>query len=383
MERVYLSSPHMCGEEIKFVNRAFETNWIAPLGENVDAFEVEAAACVGRKFSAALSAGTHAIHLGLKLLGVGAGDYVFCSSLTFSGSCNPVAYEKAIPVFIDCEKDTWNMSADALKKAFVWAKKNNKMPKAVIIVDLYGQSADYDKLIPVCAEYGVPILEDAAEALGADYHGKRCGSFGKLSVLSFNGNKIITTSGGGMLLSDDEADVKKARFWATQARDPALYYLHTEIGFNYRMSNVCAGIGRGQLTVLSERVAKKREIFERYKAAFKNVKDIEMQGCPKGFNHSRWLSVMTLSKGCKTSPADIVNALSSENIECRPVWKPMHTQPVFASCPFFSHIDDKNIESVANDIFARGVCLPSDTKMTAEIQDRVINAVKRCLESHV
>lgn len=376
-ERIFLSSPHLCGEEMKYVMEAFETNWVAPLGKNVDAFEEELAAVCGRKYGVALSAGTHAIHLGLKLLGVGEGDYVFCSSLTFSGSCNAIAYEKAIPVYIDCD-ETWNMSPTALEKALVWAKSEGKLPKAVIIVDLYGQSADFDALLPICEKYGVPVLEDAAEALGTFYKGKPCGSFGDLSILSFNGNKIITTSGGGMLLTDNKEWANKTKFWATQARDSAPHYQHSEIGYNYRLSNVSAGIGRGQLHCLNERVEQKCNIYKRYADGFKDIADISMMPNPEGFASTNWLSVMTVSENSKVKPTDIINCLAENNIEARPVWKPMHMQPVFASCPFFSHTDPLNKDSLSEKYFSCGVCLPSDTKMTEEQQSVVTSLIRGC-----
>jgi pyridoxal phosphate-dependent aminotransferase EpsN len=372
-ERVYLSSPHMCGEEMKYVNEAFETNWIAPLGKNVDNFENETAEYIGVKYAAATVSGTSAIHLALKRLGVGMGDYVFCSSLTFSGSCNPIAYEKAIPVFVDAEPETFNMSPIALEKAFVWAKKHGKMPKAVIIVDLYGTSANYNELLPICKKYGVPVIEDAAEALGASYNGKKCGSFGQLSILSFNGNKIITTSGGGMLLSNDDAAIKKARFWSTQSRDAAPHYQHTEIGYNYRMSNICAGIGRGQLTALNRRVAQKTAIHKRYVSFFAGT-DFEIIEPPAG-TANYWLTLGKINGG-KITYLDIIDALSANNIEARPIWKPMNLQPVFAASPFFSHYDEENARSAGEDLFNSGICLPSDTKMTEDTQNRVMQIIK-------
>ena len=275
-KRIYLASPHMGGEEFKYINEAFDTNWVAPLGPNVTGFENEMCEYTGAKSATALVSGTSAIHMALKCLGVGKGDVVFCSTLTFSATANPIIYQGAEPVFIDSDYKTWNMCPIALQKAFDDAKKNNKMPKAVIVVNLYGQSADYDALNAICDKYNVPIIEDAAESLGATYKGKQTGTIGDIGIYSFNGNKIITTSGGGMMVSNNEEYTKKALFWATQARENERHYEHKEIGFNYRMSNVVAGIGRGQIKVLNERIAKKKEIFETYKEAFKDIDDIDM-----------------------------------------------------------------------------------------------------------
>ncbi len=360
---------------MKYIKEAFDTNWIAPLGKNVDEFEKEIAAFVGMKHAAALSSGTAAIHLALKWLGVKEGDYVFCSSLTFSGSCNAIMYEHAIPVFIDAEYESFNMSSLALNEAFRWAEAEGKLPKAVIVVNLYGQAANYDEIHKICKKYNVPIIEDAAESLGAKYKGIYTGNFGKLSILSFNGNKIITTSGGGMLLSNDENAIKKARFWATQARDNFPYYHHTELGYNYRMSNICAGIGRGQLTGLSDRVKKKKEIYNRYLSAFKDIDIIQMMPVPDWSEPNYWLSVALLEKSSSINPMDIIDALATHNVEARPIWKPMHTQPYYSDYPFFKAENEK--VCVAEDIFERGVCLPSDTKMTNEEQDYVIGIIRK------
>ena len=370
-EKIYLASPHMGGEEMKYIQEAFDTNWIAPLGKNVNQFEKEMADYVGVKTGAALSAGTAALHLGLKALGVGKGDVVFCSSLTFSASANPIIYLGAKPVFIDSEPETWNMSPIALEKAY----EKYPNPKAVIIVDLYGQAADYEKLSVLCKAHHTPILEDAAEALGATYQGQKCGSFSDLSVLSFNGNKIITTSGGGMLLGNDEALIQKARFWSTQSRENERHYEHKELGYNYRMSNIVAGIGRGQLKVLDERVTKKQQIFETYRETFKDIEDIQMMPISDKGKSNYWLSCMTLKENSAVKPLDIMQALEKENIESRPVWKPMHLQPYFRAYDFFSHCDLENEQSIAEDIFNRGICLPSDTKMTEVDQQRIINII--------
>ena len=371
-EKIYLASPHMGGEEMKYIQEAFDTNWIAPLGKNVNQFEKEMADYVGVKTGAALSAGTAALHLGLKALGVGEGDVVFCSSLTFSASVNPIIYLGAKPVFIDSEPETWNMSPIALEKAY----EKYPHPKAVIIVDLYGQAADYEELSVLCKAHHTSILEDAAEALGATYQGQKCGIFGDLSVLSFNGNKIITTSGGGMLLGNNEALIQKARFWSTQSRENERHYEHKELGYNYRMSKIVAGIGRGQLKVLDKRVTKKKQIFETYREAFKKIEDIQMMPISDKGKPNYWLSCMTLKEGSAVKPLDIMLALEKENIESRPIWKPMHMQPYFKEYPFFSHCDSENKQSIAEDIFNRGICLPSDTKMTEEDQQRIIKIVK-------
>ena len=357
---------------MKYITEAIETNWIAPLGPNVDAFEHGLCNYVGMKHGLTVSSGTSGIHLALKYFGVGPGDYVFCSSLTFSGSCNPIMYQFANPVFIDSEPESWNMSPDALERAFDWAKKESKMPKAVIIVDLYGQSADYERLIPICEHYGVPVIEDAAEALGATYSGRKCGSFGHVGVFSFNGNKIITTSGGGMIVSDDENAIKKMHFWSTQAREPARHYEHKEYGYNYRMSNVCAGIGRGQLMALDERIAVRKAIRMRYEEGFKDFAVKFMPVATKG-EPNYWLTVMTLNEECKVTPEDIIYVLEKENIESRPVWKPMHLQPVFSECHFFAHAPG---EDVGADLFACGVCLPSGSAMSQVEQEKVIETIR-------
>lgn len=373
-KRIYLASPHMGGMEQKFVQEAFDTNWVAPLGPNVNNFEKEVAEYVGAKDAAALVSGTSAIHLALKALGIKSGDRVFCTSLTFAASCNPIMYEKGEPVFIDSEPESWNMSSIALEKAFAKAKEENKMPIAVIVVHLYGQSADMDKIMAICEKYNTPIIEDAAESLGATYKGKQTGTFGKFGIFSFNGNKIITTSGGGMLVSDDSERIAKARFWSTQARDNARHYEHTELGYNYRMSNITAGIGRGQLRVLDERITQKKHIFERYTEAFKDIKDIEMMPICEYGEPNYWLSCMTLKEGSRVKPIDIILALEEMNIESRPIWKPMHIQPYYREFDFFSHNDDG--VSIGEDVFNRGVCLPSDTKMSEEEMDKVINIIK-------
>ena len=368
-KKIYLASPHIGDKEQQYVQEAFDTNWIAPLGPHVDAFEQTIASYVGAKGAAALSSGTAAIHLALKAIGVKEGDIVFCSSFTFAASCNPIMYEKAIPVFIDSEPSSWNMSPIALEKAF-----RIHSPKAVIVVNLYGQSADMDSILEICNRYGVPVIEDAAESLGATYKGKKSGTFGKYGTYSFNGNKIITTSGGGMLVSEDIEAIKKVRFWATQARENERHYQHKEIGYNYRMSNVCAGIGRGQIEVLEERIGKKKEIYNTYKKMCEEIDHLEIMSICEYGESNYWLSVITIKEDSLVSPLDIMIALEKENIESRPVWKPMHLQPVYAECDFFNH--NENGMSVSEDLFNRGVCLPSDTKMSTEDIEKVISIIK-------
>ena len=377
--RIYLSPPHMSGYEEEYIKEAFASNWIAPLGPNVDQFEKEMAEYAGVKAAVALSSGTAGIHLALRLLGIGRGDVVFCSTLTFIASVNPVLYLGGIPVFIDSEPESWNMSPNALEKAFWWAEKEGYLPKAVIVVDLYGQSADMDRLREICERYKVPVVEDAAEALGAAYKGRKCGSLGDFGIYSFNGNKIITTSGGGMLLSDDAEALDKALFWATQARDKAPWYQHSEMGYNYRMSNIVAGIGRGQLTVLDDRVKARREVFGRYKEALGDIPGVGFMPEASYGQANRWLTVMTLdSTQTPTTPMQVIEALEAENIEARPVWKPMHMQPLFADNMYFTHEEEI---SVSDRLFDRGVCLPSGSSLTVEEQQRVIDCVKRCLTS--
>lgn len=375
-KRIYLSPPHLSGKELEYIHEAFASNWVAPLGPNVEGFEKEISAYVGARGAVALSSGTAGIHLALKYMGVTMGDYVLCSSLTFAGSCNPIVYEKAIPVFIDSEPGTWNMSPIALEKALATLEKQNITPKAVIIVDLYGQSADMDKLLPICEKYKVPVIEDAAEALGTTYKGKANGTFGHLGVFSFNGNKIITTSGGGMVVSDDLDALKKIKFWATQAREPYRHYEHEEIGYNYRMSNIVAGIGRGQLKVLNERIKRKKEIYETYQQAFAAIPEIKMMPIASYGNPNYWLTVITLDQRVGVKPEQIMDKLEENNIESRPVWKPMHLQPVFKGCAYFAHDFD-----VSADLFARGICLPSGTAMTNEDQQRVIEIIVKTIKA--
>lgn len=373
-KRIYLSCPTMHGEEQKFIKEAFDTNWVAPLGPNVNAFEKEMAEYTGCGHAAALSAGTAAIHLSLKLLDIKQGDIVFVSDLTFSASCNPIVYEKATPVFIDAEPDTWDMSPEALKKAF----EKYPNPKAVICVHLYGTPAKLDEIMAICKEHNVPLIEDAAESLGSTYKGKHTGTFGKYGIYSFNGNKIITTSGGGMLVSADEEATKRATFLATQARDPARYYQHSQIGYNYRMSNITAGIGRGQLLHMEEHKALKKAIYAQYKEAFADVEEITMNPMNPDGDANNWLSCMTIAPGCKVTPDMVMDALAEENIESRPIWKPMHLQPVFAEYDFIPYYPDGS--SVGTDIFERGLCLPSDIKNTPEDMELIIATVRKCFD---
>lgn len=376
--RVYLAKPHMSGYEQEYIESAFATNWIAPLGPNVDEFEKEISQYTGIQGALALSSGSAAIHLGLKLLGVGKGDRVFCSSLTFIATANPIIYEGGEPIYIDSEPESWNMSPQALEKAFHAAQKEGKLPKAGIIVDLYGQSADMQPLLEIFDSYNVPVLEDAAEAFGATYRGQACGKLAKLSVLSFNGNKIITTSGGGMLLGDDLEAIKKARFWATQARDNARHYEHSEIGYNYRLSNVLAGIGRGQLKVLEDRVKSKRQIFDYYYQALKDIDGITFMPEASFGKCNRWLTTLTLDpKKIKVTPNQIIDRLEEENIEARPVWKPLHNQPIFNNCQYYTHEEGK---SISDYLFENGICLPSGTNMALEDQDRVIQTILSTLK---
>lgn len=365
-EKIFLASPHMSDEgyEQKYVKEAFDTNWIAPLGTNVNEFEKELATKVGVGYAAALSAGTAAIHMALKAVGIEEGDIVFCQDLTFSATVNPIIYQKAVPVFIDSDFETWNMSPKALEQAF---EKYGDKVKAVLVVHLYGLSADIDPIMELCRKYNVTLIEDAAESLGTTYKGKYTGTFGKYGIFSFNGNKIITTSGGGMLVSNDEERIAKVRFWSTQARDNARHYQHSELGFNYRMSNVVAGIGRGQLKVLDARVVKKKYIYEYYKRELGCLEGVHMMPMNGWQDSNCWLSCMTLSG--KVRPLDIMLALEAENIESRPIWKPMHMQPFFEKYDFVG-------EGVSQELFENGVCLPSDTKMSDADLERIVKIIK-------
>ena len=376
MKRVLLSTPHIGELEQEFVAEAFATNWVAPLGPHVDAFEREFAHDVGASHAVALSSGTAALHLALKLVGVGRGDEVLVSTLTFAASVNPVLYEGGVPAFVDSERTSWNMDPGLLAEALRRRAAAGRLPAAVIVVHLYGQSADLDPIVAECARYGVPLIEDAAEALGATYHGRTPGTLGTVGVYSFNGNKIITTSGGGMLVTADAALAEHARKLATQARDSAPHYQHSEIGYNYRLSNVLAGIGRGQLRVLDERVAARRRNFDFYERALGDVPGIEfMPEAPWG-RHTRWLSVLTVEPDAFGMDREALRlALDAAGIEARPVWKPMHMQPVFEA---YERIGG----AVAEDLFARGLCLPSGSNLSEEDLERVAGAVRAAAGVH-
>lgn len=369
--RIYLSSPHMSGTEEGLIHEAFATNWIAPLGPHVEGFEKELCSVVGAKHGAALSSGTAAIHLALLLAGVQSGDDVFVSTFTFSASVNPIRYLGANPVLIDSERESWNMDPALLAEALEKRAKIGKLPKAVLLVHLYGQSADIDPIQAVCKKFGVPLVEDAAEALGSTYKGKAPGTFGVIGTYSFNGNKIITTAGGGMLISEDAAIVQHARKLSTQAREPAPHYEHTEIGYNYRLSNVLAAIGRGQLRVLEDRVQARRANFEFYRTSLGSLPGIEfMPEAPWG-RHTRWMICLTMdSRESGTTPERLRLAMDKENIEARPLWKPMHNQPVFSSCETFGG-------KVSEDLFARGLCIPAGSNLTPGDLEKVVDAISR------
>ncbi len=378
--RIYLSPPHMSGDEMKMIEEAFTTNWIAPLGPHVDKFERETAEFVGVKAALALASGTAALHLAGELLNIGQNDIVFCSSLTFAATVAPFYHKGVECVFIDAEPDSWNMSPKALARALADYRAEGKTPKAVIIVNLYGQSCDMDPIRKLCDGYGVPVIEDAAESLGALYKGKQTGAFGKFGVLSYNGNKIITTSGGGMLLSDDAEAIERARFLSTQARDPAPWYQHSTLGWNYRLSNILAGVGRGQMRHINERVAARRRIFERYAEALGSTEGLEFMPEPKWSISNRWLTTLTLKQPCGVSPIAILEHLASLDIEGRPVWKPMHLQPVFGHSRYYPHEEaNGSTQDVSAELFRYGLCLPSGSNMTEEQQTRVIEAVKEAL----
>ena len=366
-ERIYLSAPHMGGEEMKFVQEAFDTNWVSPVGPNINAFEEELAEYNGISHCAALSSGTAAIHLALIILNVKQGDEVICSTFTFSGSCNPIVYQGGVPVFVDSESETWNMDPELLEEAITdRKKKTGKIPKAIILVHLYGMPAKIEHILAVAEKYGIPIIEDAAEALGSMYKGKKLGTFGDLGIYSFNGNKIITTSGGGALVSRNEQWIQQARFLATQARDPAPHYEHSRIGYNYRLSNICAGIGRGQLRVLNQRVEQRRSNFHFYCSELGKYPGIYLpQELPVAFSN-RWLTTLTVDPvQFGNSREHIRLALQEENIETRPFWKPMHLQPVFKDAPRY-------VNGTSEKLFDTGLCLPSSTNLTREAKEQVV-----------
>jgi pyridoxal phosphate-dependent aminotransferase EpsN len=371
LSRIYLSAPHMGALEQQYVQEAFATNWLSSAGANLDAFERSFSELVGGLPCVALASGTAAIHLGLKLLDVGPGDEVLCPTLTFVATANPIRYQGARPVFIDSERASWNVDPGLVAETLERRAKAGKLPKAVIVVHLYGQSADLEALEQACARWDVPILEDAAEALGTHYRGAQVGSRAPVSIFSFNGNKIITTSGGGMLVARDPSWIDRARFWSQQAREPALHYEHAELGYNYRLSNVLAGIGRGQLSVLEDRVAARRAIAHRYRDAFADLPGLTLMPQASWGRHTNWLSVFLVDEQAfGATRDDIVSALAKENIEARPVWKPMHLQPLYAGC---EHVGG----SVAEELFRTGICLPSSSHLSAADQARVIDVVRR------
>jgi dTDP-4-amino-4,6-dideoxygalactose transaminase len=367
--KIWLSPPHMCGSEQHLVQEVFNSNWIAPLGPMVDAFEQQLAKHTNTKAVAALSSGTSALHLALILLGVGQNDTVICQSLTFSASANPIVYQGAQPIFIDSEPETWNMCPNALEQALKTAKSHNKLPKAIIVVHLYGMPANMQAIQALADQYEVPIIEDAAEALGSTYCQQACGGLGAFGVLSFNGNKIITTSGGGALVSNNEQAIAQARFLATQARDLAPHYQHTHIGYNYRLSNVLAAIGVGQMQVIQERVQKRRALFETYQKALSHLPGWTFQPEPMGHFSNRWLTCVLIDPNqSSTNTQQLRLHLESLNIESRPLWKPMHRQPVFEQYDYVGG-------QIAEGLFHQGLCLPSGSSLTADDQERVIAAI--------
>lgn len=389
-KKIYLSSPTIHSEEQEFVKEAFDTNWVSTVGENINELEKSVCAFVGAKYAVALSAGTAALHLAVKLAGIKQGDKVMCSDMTFDATVNPVSYEKGEQIFIDSERDTWNMDPAALQKAFMLYPD----AKAVIVANLYGVPAKLDEIREICDRNGAILIEDAAESLGATYKGRQTGRFGTYNAISFNGNKIITTSGGGMLLTDDKLAAEKARKWSTQSREPAPWYQHEELGYNYRMSNILAGIGRGQVLHLKEHIAQKKAIYERYKEGFKDLPVTMNPYIEDIMEPNFWLSCMLIDEDAmcrqlrsdldalyikergKTCPTEILETLADYNAEGRPIWKPMHMQPIYHHNPFVKTGDD----DVGADIFRRGLCLPSDNKMTVDEQDKIIEIVRSCFE---
>ncbi|RYU90213.1 aminotransferase class I/II-fold pyridoxal phosphate-dependent enzyme [Mucilaginibacter terrigena] len=369
--KIWLSSPHMGGEEFNFVKEAFDTNWIAPLGPNVNGFEADLQAFTGSTHAAALSSGTAALHLALIMLGVGPGDEVICQSFTFSATANPIVYQGATPVFIDSEAETWNMCPIQLEKAIKERIANGKKPKAIIPVHLYGMPAQIERIMALANQYEIPVIEDAAEALGSSVNGKAAGTFGVMGVLSFNGNKIITTSGGGALISDNDELISQSRFLATQARDNAPHYQHSQIGYNYRMSNVCAGIGRGQMQVLNDRVNQRRKNYDTYVKELSSLPGVSFLPEPAGYKSNRWLSTILVDPNASNGVTreDIRLALEKENIECRPLWKPMHLQPVFEKYPSY-------VNNVSEELFNNGLCIPSGSNLSEGDLQKVISHIK-------
>ena len=370
-KRIWLSSPHMVGEEISFIEKAFEENWIAPLGPNVNGFEQDLENYLNDGKAVVLSSGTAAIHLALILLGVQQSDYVIASSFTFSATVNPIKYLNAVPVLVDSETKTWNMDPELLEEAISSCIKKGKKPKAVIVVHLYGMPAQMEKISHICDKYEIPVIEDAAEALGSEYKGKKLGTFGAFGVLSFNGNKIITTSGGGALICRNDEDARKARFLATQAKDEAPHYQHSTIGYNYRMSNIVAGIGRGQMIALPSFVKRRREINEFYRRIFSNVEGVKLQSEPeKDYFSNYWLTSILFDSKRREMREQLIKNLSDENIECRPLWKPMHLQPVFQNEMSF-------LNGISKGFFKRGLCLPSGSNLKNRELDKIDEVIKR------
>ncbi|MBA9078214.1 DegT/DnrJ/EryC1/StrS family aminotransferase [Rufibacter quisquiliarum] len=371
---IYLSPPHMGGREQFYVQQAFNQNWVTTAGANVDGFEQELAAYLGAASAAALSSGTAAIHLALLALGVGPGDEVFCSTFTFVASANPIRYVGATPVFIDSEPTTWNLCPTALEEALLNRQQQGNLPKALLLVHLYGMPAQMKEILEITRHYRVPVIEDAAEALGSRYQGQLLGTFGEAGVFSFNGNKIITTSGGGALVSAKAELIQNTRWLSTQAKEPVPYYHHTTQGYNYRLSNICAGIGRGQLEVLEERVRQRRAVYENYLGLLAEVDELEWLPEPEGFFSNRWLSCFTVKKGCFVTSEELRLALLAANIEARPLWQPLHRQPLFKGSEVFGG-------AVSEDLFARGLCLPSGSSLTLEDQERVANVIKKAFSA--
>ena len=377
---IYLSPPHMGDEERIKIDEAFASNWLSSVGPHIQAFEEEVAHYVGAQGAVALSSGTAAIHLALRLAGVEAGDYVLCSTFTFIASVNPILYLSGIPVFVDSEPNSWNMSPEALERACEQLAQEGKTPKAAVIVHLYGQSADMDAIMTICNRYGIIVVEDAAESLGTTYRGRHCGTIGHFGIYSFNGNKLITTSGGGMLVSSDPVALRKARHWATQAKEDLPYYEHYEMGYNYRMSNVLAGIGRGQLTVIEGRIAARRAVYQRYRSVLEAYDGIRLISEPTYGRSTCWLTVILVDcKRTGTYPLSIKTALQQNGIESRLVWKPMHLQPMFHSSLYFPH---ESHLSVSEQLFAQGLCLPSGSNLTSAEQDRVVDVILEHLQQN-
>jgi len=373
-KKIYLSPPHMGSEEQKLVAEAFSQNWIAPCGPQLETFEKEVAEYIGMAGVVALSSGTASLHLALRLMGVESGDTVFCSSLTFVASASPIRYLGANPVFIDSEPSSWNMSPEALERAFIEEGEKGRLPKAVIVVNIYGQSADMDRIMPICNRYGVPVVEDAAESLGATYKGKKSGTFGRFGIFSFNGNKIIITSGGGMLVSNDREAIEKARFWSTQAKEPCNYYQHQDLGYNYRMSNVLAAIGIGQFHLLEDRVDARRAIFHRYQQGLSDLPGYQFMPEIPGARSTRWLTALMIDpKYRRRSIEEILAAFYKQNIEVRRVWKPLHRQPVFEESKYYPHSAELSFSDAA---FENGLCLPSGSNLDPKDQDRIISLAR-------